>query len=119
LQNLAFYLFVQKQRHSVIGQIYGKLCKDSAAFEQSIIFTSAVFQTKLQIRITNPWGKPAREVLKKLIPVLISEEKNTVIGALEPQAAAGDILAMEKAYDGRQNILLVLVDDMHTPRRFH
>ena len=44
--------------------------------------------------VANPEGKQAKEVLKKLIPVLTSGGKKIVFGALERRAAAGEILNM-------------------------
>ena len=118
-RTLLFLLFDQRQRHSVIGQMHVKIRQDAAAFEKfTKLFTSEGFQTKLRMGIANPEGKQAKEVLKKLIPVLTSGGKKTVFGALERRAAAGEILAMGRAYGAASNFLTVSVDDMHTPGVF-
>jgi len=96
-----------------------KIRQDAAAFEKfTKLFTSESFQTKLRMGIANPEGKQAKEVLKKLIPVLTSGGKKTVFGALERRAAAGEILAMGRAYGAASNFLTVSVDDVHTPGLF-
>ena len=56
--------------------------------------------------------------MKKLIPVLTSGRKKTVFGALERRAAAGEILAMGRAYRAASNFLTVSADDVHTPGVF-
>ena len=118
-RTLLFLLFDQRQRHSVIGQMHVKIRQDAAAFEKfTKLFTSEGFQTKLRMGIANPEGKQAKEVLKKLIPVLTSGGKKTVFGALERRAAAGEILAMGRAYGAASNFLTVSVDDVHTPGVF-
>ena len=56
-----FLLFDQKQRHSVIGQMYVKIRQDAAAFEKfTKLFTSEDFQTKLRMGIANPEGNRQR-----------------------------------------------------------
>ena len=76
---------------------------------------SKEFQTKLQRSVANPKGKDAKEVLKKLVPVLTNGGKRTVIGALERRAAAEEILAMGRSFGAASNFLTFSVDDVHTP----
>ena len=92
---------------------------NAALFEKCTkFFTSEDFQTKLQMGITNPEGNQAKEVLKKLIPVLTSGGKKTVFCALEHRPAAGKILSMGRAYGAASNFLTVSVDNVHTPEVF-
>ena len=69
--------------------------------------------------IKNPEGKQTKEVLKNLMPRLTSGGKKSVFGALERRAAAGEILAVGRAYYGAAyNFLTVSVDNVHTPGVF-
>ena len=96
-----------------------KIRQGAAAFEKfTKLFTSEDFQTKLQMGITNPERKQAKEVLKKLVPVLTGGGKKTVVGALERRAVAGEVLVMGRAYGATSNFLTVSVDDVHTPGVF-
>ena len=70
------YLPTKPSSSLQVAQIYAfaKLLfffTDAAAFEKfTKLFTSEDFQTKFRMGIANPEGKQAKEVLKKLIPVL-------------------------------------------------
>ena len=118
-RTLLFLLFDQKQCHSVIGHVHVKIRQDATAFEKfTNLFTSEDFRTKAWMGIANPEGKQAKEVLKKLIPVLTSGGKKTVFGALERRATAGEILATGRAYGAASNFLTVSVENVHTPGVF-
>ena len=117
--NLLFLLFDQKQRHSVIGSMHAKIRHDPAAFEKfTRTFMSKEFQTKIQRSVADPEGRDAKEVLKKLVPILTVGGKRTVFGALERRAAAGEILAMGRMFGPASNFLTVSVDDIHSPGVF-
>ena len=100
-QLLLFYLFDMKQRHSTIQGMHAKIRKDPKAFESfTKTFMSRNFQSKLLKAVAIPDGADAKFVLKRLVPMLTTGGKNTVFGALERRAAAGQILAMGRKYGG-------------------
>jgi hypothetical protein len=107
---LIFYLFDRKQRMSTISNMHAKVKQNPQSFEQfTRTFMEKDFQTKLQNAVVNPEGKDAKQVLKKLVPILASGGKQTIFGALERRKAAGEILAMGRKYGAASNLQFLLM----------
>ena len=107
-QHFLFSEFDKKQRHSNVHRMHAKVKRDPKAFGQFVnSFMKSDFQEKLKEAVANPTGKVAKQVLRKLVPVLKSGGKKSAFSALDRHAAAGEILAMGRRFAAAPTFLTV------------
>jgi len=107
-QHFLFSEFDKMQRHSNVQGMHAKVKRDPKAFAQFVnSFMKSDFQEKLKESVANPTGKVAKQVLRKIIPVLKSGGKKSAFSALDRHAAAGEILAMGRRFAAAPTFLTV------------
>ena len=113
---LIFHLFESKWRHGVIGSMHAKVSSNQEGFNLFAgEFSTDEFQAKLQLAITNPSGKEAKYVTKKLVPILNYAGRNSAFGALERNESAGQILALGRRYGCAPAFDTLGIDDVNHP----
>jgi len=115
-QPLLFYLFDQMQRHGSIKGMHAKEAQNPSEFAKfAEEFKSESFQEKLKEAIKDPHGKVAKQVMKKIEPILTGGGKRTTYGALARADTGGKIMAMRRRYGCAPAFLTFGMDDVNNP----
>ena len=118
-KDLLFFLFNQKQRFQNIKGVNAKVRGNQKAFDEfAELASSKEFLCKLSSAEENPSGKDAKEVIKKVLPILNVSGKRTPFGALERSFAISKMLAMTRRYGPASVFLTIAPDDVNNPTSF-
>jgi hypothetical protein len=115
-QPLLFYLFDQLQRHGSIKSMHAKQAHDKSQFVKfAEEYLSEGFQEKLKVAVKDPHGKIAKEVMKKIEPILSGGGKQNTYGALARADTGKKIVAMRRRFSCAPAFLTFAIDDVNHP----
>ena len=113
---LLFYLFDQMQRHGSIRGVHAKEAQNPSEFAKfAEDYMSESFQQKLKEAVKDPHGKIAKQVMKKIEPILTGGGKRTTYGALARTDTGGKIMAMRRRRGCAPAFLTFAIDDVNHP----
>ena len=111
---LVFVLANQVQRHTVLKST-NMVVRQPRAIEFVHLANDPAFLDKLKEAYEKPRSKTAREVMRKILPLLASSARPVPWGAIERGSCIGKLVAMIRRFGPPSLFLTIKPDDVHDP----